>query len=110
MGSVKAVIYVEYKRTFSSSHARKKRQFEKFGDLLRAHFPADEGWRLVTSYGFAKWPEAREGEEESSRPCEKCRDFVFMVSDFEGMKAWFDNSLSKLDRGGKGDIRCWMQV
>ena len=90
----KVVVYLEYKRTFSGNHARKKRQFEKFAQHLRNHFPVGEGWRLVTSYGFEKWPEQYEGSG-MKRPCDNCRPFVFMIDDYEAMSGWFDNIISQ---------------
>ena len=88
---VKAVFYVEYKRTFSGNHARKKRQFEKFRSLLQTHFPFGEGWKLVTSYGFSKWPDSC-----AEHPWAKCMEHVFMVENYDQMEAWFDNMLAKL--------------
>ena len=44
------ILYLENKTTFSRNHALKKRQFEKFRELLDIQFPVGEGWKLVTAY------------------------------------------------------------
>ena len=87
----KIVIYVEYKRTFSASHAKRKRQFEHFRDLFEKHFPKGKGWRLVTSYGFSKWPEG----DSTRRPCKNCMKYVFLIDDLPGMTAWFDRLIKE---------------
>ena len=97
---IKTVIYVEYKRTFNAAHAKRKRQFEHFRKLFEDHFPHDEGWKLVTSYGFTKWPD--QGQSESARrPCKDCERFVFMSNDLNMMKKWLDSLLSKAERSGE---------
>lgn len=90
--SIKTVVYVEYKRTFSASHAKRKRQFEHFREFFETNFPSGEGWELVTSYGFKKWPEGG-----NLRPCKECEQFVFLVEDLNSMKCWFDTLLSRND-------------
>ena len=92
--AAKVVVYAEYKGTFSGNHARKKRQFERFREHLTNHFPAGEGWKLVTSYGFGKWPEPQDGGV-GKRPCRRCEKFTFLVGDYQGIKDWFDNIMGE---------------
>lgn len=89
---IKTIVYVEYKATFSGNHARKKQQFIKFRSLLDTHFPIDEGWVLVTSYGFAKYPAC--DKNNPVVPCATCQKFVFLVQSFPEISAWFNSIIS----------------
>ena len=93
MASARLIVYVEYKATFSANHARKKKQFERFRDLLRNHFPVGQGWRLVTAYGFGRWPRTEDGEK-CLLPCKKCEKFTFLVDDKEGIGKFLEYLLA----------------
>ena len=96
----KIVVYIEYKRTFSAAHAKKKRQFEHFREFFEANFPSGKGWKLVTCYGFAKWPQ--QGElAVNLRPCADCRPYVFLINDLSDMRKWFDHLMSVHKRSGE---------
>ena len=84
--SKKLIIYAELKYTFSKKHAQKKRQFDKFKQLLEMHFPIGPGWRLVTSYGFMAWPNGG----DSLRPCQNCSKYIFFMDDCQGIQKWLD--------------------
>ena len=88
---LKVIVYCELKGAFSKAQARKKKQFLRFKELIEAHFPVGEGWKLVTSYGFTRYP------ENAKRPCDKCSKFVFLVNDFGSMLRWFENLAERLE-------------
>ena len=98
----KIVIYIEYKRTFSAAHAKKKRQFEHFRQFFETNFPSGKGWKLVTSYGFTKWPEQGQSAVDL-RPCADCRPYVFLINDSKDMRDGFDDLLSVHKRSGEKD-------
>ena len=81
--SLKLIIYCELKATFSRSLAKRKRQFERFKDLLESHFPIGEGWRLATAYGFSRMP-------DNGRLCSSCGDNVFFVNQASSLRKWLD--------------------
>ena len=99
MDIAKIVVYVEYKRTFSAAHAKKKRQFEHFREFFESNFPSGEDWKLVTCYGFTKWPQ--QGNSLSAlRPCPDCMPYVFMINDLREMRNWLDSLLSSHKKSG----------
>ena len=101
--SKKAIIYTELKTTFSRSHAVKKRQFERFLELIRCHFPVGMGWKLVTAYGFTEWPAKKpdDGSPEM-RPCTECAKNVFFVNDFQSIANWYDGLEEQLGKTSVG--------
>ena len=88
--SKKAIIYTELKTTFSRSHAVKKKQFERFLELISCHFPVGQGWRLVTAYGFTEWPTPQEDGSPEMRPCNECAKNIFFVNNLKGIADWYD--------------------
>ena len=96
--SIRTVMYIEYKVTFSAKHAQKKKQFERFKKLLQSHFPMGDGWRLVFCYGFSRYPDYN----GKALPCKNCSPFTFLVNDRAALEEWFDCLLAKLAQEDQG--------
>ena len=111
--SNKLITYVELKYTFSRNHSIKKAQFVRFKKLLDNHLPVGEGWRLVTAYGFSKWPNDKEDGSPSMRPCPRCSKNVFLVDDVRSRHAndeipnWYDILSEDTEEGKTARGKCY---
>ena len=83
-----------------------------FKKLLDDHLPVGEGWRLVTAYGFSKWPNDKKDGSPSMRPCPRCSKNVFLVDDVRShhgnheIPNWYDILSEDTEEGKTARGKC----